>query len=190
MNKSKKNIVFEQKNKRNKKSKKNKNIQKGGQLDNFNESKLDMYVRKLHKIYVRPGIHSGKLGLVAIRDVPANTPICKCSPFNYKKISLDLLEKHNIPDSVKKTVHELFDGYNLQNNTCTIPKDFDTSITLISFINHSDNPTCKYDKLNHTINTINKLNKGDEATVNYFLYQLPGSYTYKHAENGFKNDPY
>lgn len=162
--------------------KKTKKIKKGGGSD-------DIYTNKLNKIYIRPGVHSGRLGLIAIRDIPFDTPVCNCQPHNFMTINMNLLDKYKVPSSVRKTIHELFDGYNKKSNTCTIPKDYDTSISLISFINHSDQPNCKYNINGHTINTLRDINEGEEVTVDYLQYQNPGSYTYRHAENGFNADP-
>ena len=169
--------------------KRNRYIKKRTKKNSKGGGGVNTYISKLNDIYIRPGVHSGKLGLIAIRDIPSDTPICNCQPHNFMTINMDSLNRYNVPTSVRKTIHELFDGYNEENNTCTIPKDFDTSISLISFINHNDHPNCHYNLETHTINTNRKIDEGEEVCVNYKLYQSPGSYTYRHAELGFKDEP-
>ena len=101
-------------------------------------------------------------------------------------INMNLLDKYKVPSSVRKTIHELFDGYNKKSNTCTIPKDYDTSISLISFINHSDQPNCKYNINGHTINTLRDINEGEEVTVDYLQCQNQDKFCPRHHRKRFQ----
>jgi hypothetical protein len=66
-----------------------------------------------------------------------------------------------------------------------VPSDYENAIPLISFLNHSPQPTCRYDAEAHAIVATEALRVGDEATVNYFEYQDAETYTYRHAAAGF-----
>jgi len=136
-------------------------------------------------IYVRPGQGAYGVGLIAIRRVPRGARICTCdakySRF-VRKGAFRLLHP-----SVQRLCNELFDGTDADGGKqCLVPTEYDQAIPLISFINHSPRPNCRYEPVTNAIFTTRGLRPGEEATVDYTKYQEPGSYTYQEAVSGFK----
>lgn len=71
-----------------------------------------------------------------------------------------------------------------------IPTNYDQSIPLVSFINHSEEPNCVYVEDTNCIVAARRLRKGEEATVDYLEYQERGSYTWKHCKSGFRKQQF
>jgi len=140
-------------------------------------------IRALSDIWVRPGASKFGVGLISIRPVPEGTCICYCNPRYSRTVSNRELDSF-LPE-VRRTIHELFDGYDEPPGTCVLPTDYDQAIPLISFINHSLRPNCEYDPRANAIVTSRPLKAGEEATINYFEYQDDVSYTSRAARAGF-----
>lgn len=142
----------------------------------------------LANIYVRPGASQHGVGLIAIRSVPTGTIICRCEAKRVRSVQRASLA--TLPRSVRRTIHELYDGFGTD-GTCWVPSEYDQSIPLVSFINHDgDEPNCFFDEERHAIVNWRALRAGEEATVDYFDYQEPHSWTYRHAAAGFPSrDP-
>mgnify|MGYP003342315167 CR=1 FL=1 len=146
-------------------------------------------MNKLSEIVVRPGATEHGVGLICVKRVPANTKICNCEAKHCKIVPLDRIK--NLPIGVRQTIHDLFDGLHTVHGRqfCQIPTDYDQSIPLVAFINHSLTPTCYFDDGDWCIRSRRILKRGEEATVNYCMYQEPESYTYKYAAANFKRRP-
>ena len=140
-------------------------------------------LRHLADIRARPGASKHGVGLICVQDVPAGGRICGCEPVLSRTVPIAALRF--LPTEVRSTVHELYDGVDEPPGTCCVPVDYEQAIPLISFINHSTRPTCEFSATAHAIVAKRPLAIGDECTVNYFEYQEPVSYTYRHAAAGF-----
>jgi len=140
----------------------------------------------LSKIYVRPGRGKFGVGLVCVRDVPQGARICKCYPDFSKTVSMASLDK--LEPGVRETIHEIWDCVNYPPGKCLVPTDYEAAFPIIGFINHSRQPNCEYDYKRNAIIASRPLRKGEEATVDYFMYQEEGSYTWEHAATGFSPD--
>lgn len=138
---------------------------------------------RLRDIYVRPGVGQAGVGLICIRAVPRGTVICTCTSQHSTLVPVS--EVSRLPRAVRNTVHELFDGVDTD-GMCRVPNDFDQGLPLVSFINHSSAPNCRYDEATNTIVAARRLRRGEEATVDYLQYQYSGSYTYRYAASGFR----
>jgi len=147
---------------------------------------LNEYLRrpKLH-IYVRPGVGAYGVGLICIRSVPPGTCICECTAEYSERVSA--LRLNMLRPSVRRTVLELFDGFDSADGTYSVPTKYDQAIPLISFINHNDEPNCEFDEASNCIRAMRQLKKDEECTVNYLQYQEKGSWTYRACQSGFRN---
>ena len=132
----------------------------------------------LSKIVARPGPSQYGVGLLCVQPVPAGGRVCGCEPVN--SVTVPLSRLRGLPTEVRTTIHELYDGVDEPPGTCCVPTDYEQAIPLISFINHSDDPSCAYDEEQHAILATRPLRVGDEATVDYFAYRmrLPTPYHY------------
>ena len=140
----------------------------------------------LDQIVARPGASKYGVGLICLQDVPVGGRICGCEPVLSRTVPLASLDA--LPTAVRSAIHELYDGVDDPPGTCSIPLNYEQAIPLIAFINHSKRPSCAYDEEAHAIVALRRLRAGDEATVNYFEYQDPTSFTYRHAASGFSKD--
>ena len=145
-------------------------------------------------IYVRPGVGSFGVGLICIRPVPKGQRVCVCEAKFSERTTPTRLNL--LSPAVRRTVLELFDGYDSDDGTYGYPTNYDQAIPLISFINHSDEPNCYYDvqtvggELVGSIRAARRLRTGEEATVDYLKYQEPGSFTYRACQSNFQKKPF
>lgn len=146
---------------------------------------LTPVIMRLEDIYVRPGVGQAGVGLICIRAVPKGKTICTCASMHSRTAQRQALA--GVPGAVRNTIHEMFDGWT--GDSCTVPTDFDQSIPLASFINHSARSNCRYDEVSNTIVAVRRLRCGEEATVNYMKYQDSESYTYRYAASEFTTRP-
>jgi len=160
-----------------------------GALANAPVNFLDPTTRPtpLSEIYVRPNKGKYGVGLVCVRDVPRGARICKCFPPYSKTVSMASLD--SLPLGVREALHEMWDCVDDPPGKCLVPIDYDSTVPLISFINHDGRrPNCEYDASTNAIRAVRALRKGEEATVDYFAYQDETSYTYLHAAARFRPD--
>jgi hypothetical protein len=66
---------------------------------------------------------------------------------------------------------------------------YDLAIPLVSFLNHADQPNCRYDATTNCIVALRWLRKGEEATVDYRAYQDRDAYVHQQAATGFTRRP-
>jgi hypothetical protein len=142
-------------------------------------------IQQLSSIRVRPGNSEHGVGLIVVQDVPTGGRVIGCEPVHSQTVLLS--EIAHLPAEVRQTIHEMFDGVDEPPGTCTIPSAYEDAIPVISFLNHSPDPNCAYDSDQHAIVALRRLHIGEEATVNYFSYQEPETYTYRHAAAGFSD---
>lgn len=139
-------------------------------------------LRSLPSVFVRPGVGAFGVGLIAVRPVPKGQKICDCAAKASTRVPEAWLV--SLDPAVRRVFFELFDGL-APDGKCCVPTDYDQSIPIISFLNHSPTPNCRYDERKNAIVAARRLRRGEEATVDYIKYQEPGSYTYREAADGF-----
>ena len=80
------------------------------------------------EIYVRPGVGAFGVGLICIRSVPPGACICECTAEFSDRVSA--LRLNMLRPSVRRTVLELFDGYDSSDGTYSVPTKYDQAIPI------------------------------------------------------------
>ena len=130
-------------------------------------------LNRLRDLYVRPAPSPAGhgVGLVCFRPTPKGALICPASAT--RTVDVPIVA---VPSSVRRVVHELFDGVDPATQTCSVPVGWE--LPLVSFLNHGDKPNCHLDEVAFAVVASRQLQTGEEATVDYNQYLNPGSYNH------------
>ena len=134
----------------------------------------------MRPVYARPrATGSTGVGLVCIREVPADTVICSCSNQDqYRTVSAE--DFGRLHPSEQTFYNELFDPMSADGTFYELPANPEI-LEMVCFVNHSSTPSCRYDATRHSLVTKRPLQEGDEITVDYSNYLESHHHNRKYA---------